>query len=324
MANRGKRPLSVLAWTQVSYQLRLLARTPLAAFTVLAMPLMLLVALNLVTPEMTLDALRGLRVADFLTPAMATFAMLNACYVNVVTSVVLAREGGVLKRLHGTPLPLWAYLVGRISAALLMCVLSVAAVLAVAALFFDVQLSASRVGGLAASLSLGALCFSLIGLAVSAMVTRADTSLPLAYGTILPLAFISDVFFPSTSAPVWLRHFAEAFPLSPVVKPAETVFATRSGWTMTGPQLGVLLGWTAAALLVAVVFFHWEPGRPHPLQTLRGWRWRWIRPGARHVGFVGADPLGRDQPPTRRLKEPTGIDDRHADPVAEVERDTTK
>lgn len=273
MANRDNRPVPAMAWTQLTYQLRLLIRSPLATFTVLAVPLMLLVALNLVTPEMTLGALRGMRVADFLAPAMASFAMLNACYVNVVTSVVLARENGILKRLHGTPLPLWAYLIGRITAALLMCALSVGAVLAVSALFFDVEVNSARVGGLAASLSLGALCFSLLGLAVSSVVTRPDTSLPLAYGTVLPLAFISDVFFPSTSAPVWLRHVADAFPLSPVVKPAEAVFASGHGWSMTGPQLGVVFGWTAASLLAVLLFFHWEPGHPHPLRTIHGWTW---------------------------------------------------
>lgn len=277
MAKRADRPLPALAWSQLNYQLRLIGRSPLATFTVLAVPLMLLVALNLVTPEMTLGALRGMRVADFLTPAMATFAMLNACYVNVVTSVVLARENGVLKRLHGTPLPLWAYLLGRVSAAVLMCALSVGAVLAVSALFFHVDVTAARLGGLSASLSLGALCFSLMGLAVSSLVTRTETSLPLAYGTVLPLAFISDVFFPSTSAPSWLRHVAEAFPLSPVVKPAEAVFGAGQDWSMTGPQLGVVFGWVAVSLFAAVLFFHWEPGRPHPLRTIRGWTWLWPR-----------------------------------------------
>ena len=284
MAERADRSLPALAWSQLSYQSRLLARSPLATFTVLAVPLMLLVALNLVTPEMTLGALRGMRVADFLTPAMATFAMLNACYVNVVTSIVLARENGILKRLHGTPLPLWAYLVGRVSAAFLMCALSVTAVLAVSALFFDVHVSVARVGGLVASLSLGALCFSLLGVAVSSVVARTDSSLPLAYGTVLPLAFISDVFFPSTSAPAWLRHVAEAFPLSPVVKPAEAVFASGSDWTMSGAQLGVVFAWIAASLLAALLFFHWEPGHPHPLRTIRGWTW--LGPRARKEGLA--------------------------------------
>ncbi|HEX7105829.1 MAG TPA: ABC transporter permease [Acidothermaceae bacterium] len=270
--SNGSRSPAAMAWTQLNYQLRLLIRSPLATFTVLAVPLMLLVALNLVTPEMTLGALRGMRVADFLTPSMATFAMLNACYVNVVTSVVLARENGILKRLHGTPLPLWAYLVGRVGAAVVMCAVSVAAVLTVSALFFDVEITAARVGGLAGSLSLGALCFSLLGLAVSSVVIRADTSLPLAYGTVLPLAFISDVFFPSTSAPTWLRQVADAFPLSPVVKPAEAVFAAGREWSMTGTQIGVAFAWAVASLVAAALFFHWEPGHPHPLRTVRGWR----------------------------------------------------
>ena len=271
MSGPRKRSAPALAVAQVGYQLLIALRSPLATFTVLVIPLMLLVALDLVTPEMTLVALRGMRVGDFLTPAMATFAMLNACYVTVVTSVVLARESGILKRLHGTPLPLWAYVIGRIAAALFMCVLSVVAVLAVAALFFDVHLTATRVGGVAASLGLGALCFSAVGLAVSGLVTRPDASLPLAYGTILPLAFISDVFFPSTSAPTWLRHVAEAFPLSPIAKPAEAVFAPGSaGWSMTAMQFGVVLAWTAGALLVAAIVFHWEPGRPRPVTTLRG------------------------------------------------------
>lgn len=271
MANARRRTALGLAAAQVRYQLLLVMRSPMATFTVMVVPLMLLVALNLVTPEMTLAALGGVRVADFLTPAMATFAMLNSCFVNVVTSVVLARENGILKRLHGTPLPLWAYLTGRLVAAVLLSAVSVAAVVAAAAIFFDVRLTSDRVGGLAASLGLGAVCFSALGLAVSGLVTRPDAALPLAYGVILPLAFVSDVFFPSTSAPVWLRHVAAAFPLSPVAKPAEAVFARAGGsWAMTQLQFVVVVGWTVGALLLAVAVFHWEPGRSHPFAMLRG------------------------------------------------------
>jgi ABC-type multidrug transport system permease subunit len=266
-----KRPALALVLRQVHYQLLLVVRSPLATFTVVVIPLTLLVALDLVTPEMTLVALRGMRIADFLTPAMATFAMLNACYVNVVTSVVLARESGILKRLHGTPLPFLAYIVGRIIAAMLLCAVSITVVVAVAALFFDVGITAERIGGLAVSLGLGALCFSALGLAVSGLVTRPDASLPLAYGTILPLAFVSDVFFPSTSAPTWLRNVAAAFPLSPIAKPAEAAYAPGGGgWSMTALQVGVVLAWTFGALLLATAVFHWEPGRARPITTLRG------------------------------------------------------
>ena len=50
----------------------------------------------------------GLPYAQWVTPAMCAFCLLNACYVTVITSVALAREEGMLKRLRGTPLPAWA------------------------------------------------------------------------------------------------------------------------------------------------------------------------------------------------------------------------
>jgi hypothetical protein len=47
----------------------LLARSPMGPFISIIIPLMLLIALNLVTPEMTLQSLGKIRVAQFLTPA---------------------------------------------------------------------------------------------------------------------------------------------------------------------------------------------------------------------------------------------------------------
>jgi hypothetical protein len=47
----------------------LLARSPMGPFISIIIPLMLLIALNLVTPEMTLQSLGKIRVAQVLTPA---------------------------------------------------------------------------------------------------------------------------------------------------------------------------------------------------------------------------------------------------------------
>lgn len=49
------------------------------------------------------------------------------------------------------------------------------------------------------------------------MVTVAPTSetaLPVAYGTMLPLTFISDVLFSSAHAPRWLDDIASALPIA--------------------------------------------------------------------------------------------------------------
>ena len=83
---------------------------------------------------------------------------------------------------------------------------SVAVVLAVGALFMDVRLDSGDIAALAGVTALAIVSFTTLGLAVSTLVPRPDTALPIAYGTMLPIAFISDVFFPATAAPTWLRH----------------------------------------------------------------------------------------------------------------------
>ncbi len=249
----------LMAGGQVRYQLTLVSRSPIATFTVLVIPLMLLVVLNLVSPEAS-SALRGISYAAFLTPAMATFALINACYVNVITSVVIAREEGILKRLRGTPLPLWAYVLGRMAAAVVVAAVSIAVVVAVAAWFLGVPVGADRIGNLVGVAALGGACFTALGFAVSSFVPRADVALTVAYGTFLPIAFISDVFFPSTTSRQWLADVAAAFPVAPIAKAAEHGFLAGGGWPMTAGQLGVVLGWTAGALAFAALTFRWEPG----------------------------------------------------------------
>ena len=251
----------LLAAGQVRYQLLLVLRSPMGNFTTLIIPLMLLVVLNVATPQTALAQLHGVRYADFLTPAMGTFALLNACYVNVVTSVVIAREDGILKRLHGTPLPLWAYVVGRMAAAAATAAASVVIVFAVAVIFLHVHLNGHRVAALVAISALGVASFTTLGMAISTFVPRTDTALPVAYGTILPLAFLSNVFFPATTAPTWLQHLADGFPLSPIAKASERAFSNGSNaWPMTQGQLSVVLAWIGGAALVTAIGFRWQPG----------------------------------------------------------------
>lgn len=254
-ARRG----GALAWRQVGYQLLLLTRSPLGTFTVFAVPLMLLGALSIVNGPDSMKDQGFPRYADFIAPAMASFALLNACYINVATSVVTAREAGVLKRLHSSPLPLWGYVAGRIGAAVVVGGLAFWVVLLTGALLLHMPLDAARFGMLTALAVLGAVTFSLLGVALSTVVHSADSALPVAYGTFLPVAFVSNVFFPIGHAPAALRHVAEALPVSAASTAAERVVLTGT-WSLTGVHLVVLLAWGALGGVVTLRLFSWEPG----------------------------------------------------------------
>jgi len=254
---------------QAEYQLLLLARSEIGVFTTLVVPMMLLLVLDLAGPHAGASELHGMSYASFITPAMITFAILNACYVNVLTSVVMSREDGILKRLHGTPMPLSSYVLGRMIAAAAVALLAVAVLLPVGTFGLGASLPASGLGELAGVVALGVLVFTTVGVALTSIVPRADTALPIAFGTMLPLAFISGVFFPSEGTEPWLRRVGDAFPIAPIARSAARVFSSRGGsWPMTGTELGVLLGWLAGAAVVSTIAFRWQPGES-VLRSLR-------------------------------------------------------
>ena len=255
---------------QVLYQLTLLARSPMVPFITIAVPLILLIALDLVTPEMTLRSLGGIPVAQFLTPAMGSFAVLNAGFVNIIIGMTLARQQGTLRRLRSTPLPTWTYLVGRLLAAAVVATLSTGVVLAVGVVFLHTHFQVSAAPSLLGVIAMGLMASCAVGMAASGLVRSADAALPASYAVLLPVAFISQVFFPAPTETAWLHHLADLMPVAPFADAMEAAFA-RTPHGLTGDQFAVLLVWTVAGFAFALLDYRWEPrhGQVLKLPTFR-------------------------------------------------------
>ena len=76
--------------------------------------------------------------------------------------------------------------------------------------------------GYFAAAVLGIACFFLLGAEVTTVVPK--SALPVAFGTMLPLAFISDVFFSVSHPPAWLHELASALPAAPIAQAMEDCF----------------------------------------------------------------------------------------------------
>jgi ABC-type multidrug transport system permease subunit len=269
--------LRVLAG-QVRYHLRLLARSPIAAFATLMIPLMVLLAVGLLYAGSHVGSQGGIAYSQFLTPAMVAFATVTACYAGVISSTVLARERGIIKRLRSTPLPLWTYMGGRVIAAALVTVLGAVAVAAVGAGLYGFEVIWRSVPAALLTLAVGIFCFCSLGMAVTSLVPSADAALPVAWGTLLPLCFISDVFQPIASAPHWLTSLASAFPVRPFADDLEALFnPVTGGPALNTGHLELMLVWGAAAAVFAVITFRSEPtpdGAHSAIAGVRGVRRR--------------------------------------------------
>jgi len=276
---RDRRPSTLrLVGKQVAYQLKLLARSPMAAFATLVIPLMVLLAVNLLYSGTRLSSRGGISFAQFFTPAMVAFALVNACYMSVISSTALAREQGILKRIRGTPLPSWVYMTGRIVSSGLVAAVGAVVVIAVGAAVYGFHIIWAGVPAALLTLAVAMFCFCSLGLAVSVLVPSADSAVPIAWGTMLPLCFISDVFQPIDNAPHWLRTIASCFPLRPFADDLESVFNPITGTRAIHPaHLELMALWGLAAAAFALFAFRFD-GRGHP-----------VRGGSRRSAVFAAD-----------------------------------
>lgn len=234
----------------------LLFRSAVAAFFTLVMPLMFLLMVNFFLSGTETET--GLPVSQHITAALAVFGMVTATFTNLSINTAMARDAGILKRVAGTPLPMSIHLGGRILSAALVGVVSVVLMVTAGWLVFDVEIVWARIPVFGLLLLLGAITFSALGLAVAAITPTARAAPAIANGVILPLAFISGVFFPMGNAPAWLQTLAGLLPLEPLASAAITTF-TGTGDASPLVAVASLLIWGGIGLAVALRFFSYEP-----------------------------------------------------------------
>lgn len=255
-------------------RLRLLLRTPRTTFFTLVFPLILLVMFDALNSSHVTVAGGRVPFSQFFTPSIAIFAMTSATYTAVIFGIATAREQGVLKRVRGTPLPMWVFLGSWQAGAVLTGVLAVVLMFVVAVPVFGVELRLELLPAAMVTLVLGAVAISAIGLAVASYIRRADTAPIVANLTLFPLLFVSGVFYPFQSEPRWLQHVAHIFPLSHLVQAFDGCFSPyTSGSGFALRDLASLLLWGALGAFVAVRRFAVEAtdeeGTPAPSR-----RWR--------------------------------------------------
>jgi ABC-2 type transport system permease protein len=238
-------------------------RNPAAAFFTCAFPLMFLVIFNLAfgNEEMTISG-ETTRVSTFIIPAIVAFSEISACYTNIALQLAFDREGGVLKRIKGTPLPAWAYLFGKIAHAVAIALLLVVICVSAGALFYGVSVPTNTMPAFVVTLAIGAAGFCALGAAITTVIPNTDAAPAIVNFSILPLFFISNVFIRIENPPVWLDVVRDFFPVIHFFEALQTAFNPFvEGSGFEWGHLAVVAAWGAAGMVVAVRFFSWEPRR---------------------------------------------------------------
>jgi ABC-2 type transport system permease protein len=251
------------ALKQIVYTNKAFIRNPVSAFFTLVFPLMFLVIFSVIFGNGQIEIAPGvtISVATFYVPAIAAFSVITACYTNIAISLSIARDSGGLKRIRGSPLPVWAYMSARIAHAVLIALVLVAICAAFGAVFHHATLPTRTLPAFLLTLVVGAAAFSALGVAITSVIPNADAAPAVVNASVLPLLFISNVFIPIQNAPAWLDFVAKLFPIRHFADAMVGSFFQLSGSGLYTNDLLVLGAWGAAGLAVAIRFFDWEPRR---------------------------------------------------------------
>ena len=251
-----------LWWRQVRYQNRLFWRTPVAAFFTLVFPLMFLLLFSVLfgDDEIVLPGRGTFSIAQFYAPALAVFAAASATYTNIGVSTAISRDEGVLKRFRGTPLPASAYMGGVVGSAVWIALIATVIMMTVGVVVFSVNIEVSKMPAALATFLVGTGCFAALGLALAAASPTGDSAPAMANATILPLAFVSDVFIAVEDPPPWLDTVGNIFPLKHFVRAFQDAFDPLTASPALRPgHLAVMAVWGIVGAALARRFFSWEP-----------------------------------------------------------------
>ena len=250
------------AFRVVRYTNKAFWRNPANAFFTFAFPLMFLVIFTALFGTGTVPvAGREVNTSTFYVGAILTFAIITATYTNLAINISFTRDAGILKRIRGTPLASWSFMVGRILHAVLVTVLLVIIVVAFGALFYDAEVPTDTLPAFLVTMAVGAASFSALGLALTSVIPNADASPAIVNASILPLLFLSGIFIPIQDPNAWYVTVAKLFPVYHFAEAMNSAYFSVSGSGFEGQDLLILGAWGLAGAILAARFFSWEPRR---------------------------------------------------------------
>ncbi len=185
---------------------------------------------------------------------------MSTTFTALAYNIVFLRERGILKRIHGSPLPTLSYFGGVAANAITNTALQIVIVVLVGKVIFGIGWPPEP-ASLVVFVAVGVVCFAALGVAFAHVIPNFESTAAYVNAVFLPLVFISFYVFDSASAPGFLRTIAEALPLYPLIHGLYGAMSTGVSGSSNLDSLAVLVLWAIFGVYFAIRGFTWEQRR---------------------------------------------------------------
>ena len=200
----------------------------------------------------------GVPAVDRLLVGILGYGCANTALAGLAITLVIRREGGILKRLRATPLPPATYIAAVLASTLLVFLLQMAATVALGVLLYDAAGPESWVS-LVVVLLVGALALAGMGVGLASLIRSAEGASAVVNLVVLPMAFLSGSFGSTDGYPAFLQTVSDVLPLTYLIDLVEDAYVRGQSPVDDLGAVGVVVAWGVVGLLVALRRFSWEP-----------------------------------------------------------------
>lgn len=247
---------------QLRYDQKLFWRNPASVFFSIGLPLVFLFLLGAVFGNAgEKDQQYGLLADEYLVPAIMTLGIVSASFVNIAMTITFQREMGVLKRVRGTPLPTGVFVTARTASAIVNSLLIAFVILIAGHLAYGIGIDGQRLFDTLFVTIVGSGAFCALGFALTIVIPNQGAATAITNMITLPLYFISGVFGDVANLPTVLADIGKVFPISHLGACLFETFSPESSglFAFSWKDLGIVVAWGVAGLLLSMWKFHWEP-----------------------------------------------------------------
>lgn len=202
-------------------------------------------------------ATQGLTQFDYTFSGLLGFTLLSLGIFGPTTVFPRLKQRGVLRRYRTTTLKVWQYFTANVVSNAAVGLIAVAFMFLAAFLIFDLNMRGDYLN-LGAVVILGTILLFGIGLAIGGWAKNENQAAPISQLVVLPMMFLSGVFFPTFLMPELLQNITKFIPLTPIVDSVRYVVTEGKTIFELGPEMAIILGWTLVIYIVAFKAFRWE------------------------------------------------------------------
>ena len=194
---------------------------------------------------------------DFLVPGVIGLTVMQGGIFSIAFVVVRQKQNGVFRRLLATPMSKFSYLSAEVFTRLILSVVQIGLLLGVAVVALGFHLTGSGILMVAVA-SLASTVFISLGFVIAGVSKNEDSVPAIGNLVVLPMMFLSGVFFQVDSIPGWLRTISSRLPLSYLIDALRGIALDgKSLFDIGGDIMGLAI-WLAVATIAAMKFFRWE------------------------------------------------------------------